>query len=91
MSHYKCVTLLVTSVLKSGVNICLYLGTLGPGKVFEFGGRVFDSEKSLSYNPRKGVADFRKKKMNNLNSQQILDPKLVNVVKILLHSKTAKK
>ena len=27
------------------------------------------------------LADFRKKKMNNLNSQQILDPKLVNVVK----------
>ena len=37
------------------------------------------------------LADFRKKKMNNLHSQQILDPKLVNVVKILLQSKTAKK
>ena len=69
------------------------MGTLGPGKVFKFGGRVFDSEKSLSYNPRKGenhmlmLADFRKKKMNNLNSQQILDPKLVNVRKILLKDK----
>ena len=66
---------------------------LGPGKVLKFGGRVFDSEKSFPYNPWKGVnhmlmlADFRKKKMNNLNSQQILEPKLVNVVKILLTAK----
>ena len=72
------------------------MGTLGLGKVLKFGGRVFDSEKSFPYNLWKGVnhmlmlADFRKKKMNNLNSQQILDPKLVNVVKILLTAKKLK-